>query len=96
MFGTNGLIIWLLGGAGTFLLYSSISNQKPQDVLAKYLGSPTAQPTPISTWKDPNGSSSTAATSSVVATAVAINPHGQEVALPPAYAAHPQTYVSNV
>jgi hypothetical protein len=59
VFGTNGLIIWLLGGAGTFLLYSSISNQKPQDVLGKYLGSPTKNPTPISSWTDPNAPAGT-------------------------------------
>lgn len=53
MFGTNGLIIWLLGGAGTFLLYSAISNQKPQDVLTKYLGSTSKTPGAISTWKSP-------------------------------------------
>jgi hypothetical protein len=95
VFGTNGLIIWLLGGAGTFLLYSSISNQKPQDVLAKYLGSPTKNPTPISSWTDPNASplSEGEAIGAQAVGAVAFDPNGNQVTLPAAYINNPNNLV---
>lgn len=43
----KGLLIWLAGGAGTFLLYSAVSDKTPLSLLQSYLGGGT--PTPFAT-----------------------------------------------
>lgn len=40
----KGLLIWLAGGAGTFLLYAAVSNQTPLSLLQSYLGGGTPSP----------------------------------------------------
>jgi hypothetical protein len=45
---SNGLILWVLGGTGVFLLMASITNRTPESLLLSYLGQGTAEP--ISTW----------------------------------------------
>lgn len=37
MKGADGLILWVLGGAGVLFLYAAYKNRSPQDVLTGYL-----------------------------------------------------------
>lgn len=45
----DGMVMWLLGGTGVFLLYSAYKNQQPQALLAKYVNGETADK-PISNY----------------------------------------------
>lgn len=45
----DGMVMWLLGGTGVFLLYSAYKNQQPQALLATYVNGETAT-APISTY----------------------------------------------
>lgn len=45
----DGMILWILGGAGVFLLYSAYVNQEPQALLASQLEG-TAANAPISNY----------------------------------------------
>jgi hypothetical protein len=41
----DGMVMWLLGGAGVFLLYSAYKNQQPQALLASHInGTPADAP----------------------------------------------------
>ena len=41
----DGMVMWLLGGTGVFLLYSAYKNQQPQALLASYVnGEPADKP----------------------------------------------------
>lgn len=41
----DGMVMWLLGGAGVFLLYSAYKNQQPQALLASHInGTPANAP----------------------------------------------------
>lgn len=45
----DGMVMWLLGGTGVFLLYSAYKNQKPQALLATYVNGKEVA-APISTY----------------------------------------------
>ena len=58
----DGMIMWLLGGTGVFLLYSAYKNQQPQALLTAHInGTESAAPisnytaTTIPTVKTPDG-----------------------------------------
>ena len=55
MANSNGLILWVLGGTGVFLLMASVTNRTPESLLLSYLGQGTAEP--ISTWNGAGTSS---------------------------------------
>lgn len=55
MDGKNGLILWVLGGAGILFLYSAYTKKSPQAVLASTLGGPLA---PTATQSSGGGSAS--------------------------------------
>lgn len=44
MANSNGLVLWIAGGAGVLLLYSAVKNKTPQSVLMSSLGNGTVQP----------------------------------------------------
>lgn len=52
MNGQDGLILWVLGGAGTLFLYAAYTKQHPGTVLAKTLG--TVDPAPKAAPLDPS------------------------------------------
>lgn len=45
----DGMVMWLLGGAGVFLLYSAYKNQQPQALLASYVNGQSVE-APISNY----------------------------------------------
>ena len=45
----NGLLLWVLGGAGVLFLYAAYKNQNPQTILANHLQG-TAVSNPISSY----------------------------------------------
>ena len=45
----DGMVMWLLGGTGVFLLYSAYKNQQPQALLTKYVNGGSADK-PISNY----------------------------------------------
>lgn len=58
----DGMVMWLLGGAGVFLLYSAYKNQQPQALLTAHInGTEPAAPisnytaTQVPTVKTPDG-----------------------------------------
>jgi len=48
---TKGIILWLMAGAGVFLIYCAVKNVSPTSLVASYLGSGSV--TPLTTKTDP-------------------------------------------
>lgn len=46
MANSKGILVWIAGGAGVFLLYSAVSNKTPSSLLLSYLGGGTPTPFP--------------------------------------------------
>lgn len=53
----NGLILWILGGAGIFLIYAAYKNIRPNTLLSNYISGGTAS-APISNYTLPGHNSS--------------------------------------
>lgn len=55
MSGTNAVVLWVLGGAGTLLLYSAVKNQSPTKTLLTGLNVNTnsAAASPVSNYQAP-------------------------------------------
>lgn len=45
--GGKGLLVWLAGGVGVFLLYSAVSDQTPLSLIKSYLGSGSPEKFPV-------------------------------------------------
>lgn len=43
----KGLLVWLAGGVGVFLLYSAVSDQTPLSLIKSYLGSGSPEKFPV-------------------------------------------------
>ena len=52
----KGLVLWTLGGAGTFLLYAAYKNVSPTALLIKHLTNGTVTPPAISGSSQPDSS----------------------------------------
>lgn len=58
MAGRDGLILWVLGGAGTLFIYAAYKNETPQSVLMSHIGGSKTPLIPISPSPKPDASNS--------------------------------------
>lgn len=55
MSGANAVVLWVLGGAGTLLLYSAVKNQSPQKTLLNSINVNTNSAAASPVYQSPGG-----------------------------------------
>lgn len=103
----NGLVLWVLGGAGVTLLYAAYKGKSPLTVLTNHVAGGGATPAPVPPPATPAPSASTQPASgySINGTSYTVgqdangqqyvyDQNGSPVAtLPTTYATHPASYI---
>jgi len=83
----DGLLLWVLGGAGILFLYAAWSKQHPADVLGKTLGTkPTAPDVPAGSAPPVHGGPATVQPAAAFTSRL-------PVPVPDAYATVPQLHI---
>lgn len=93
MGGRDGLLLWVLGGAGVLFLYAAYTKQHPAAVLSKTLGTDAAA-TPAPVLGPPDPTTGTIMGRPVVRSGNLYDANGNMVGVvPDAYAGAPGTYI---
>jgi len=96
MDGKNGLILWILGGAGVLFMYSAYKAKSPKDVLVSVIdGTSTAEPAKPKAGLDAKGSSYEILPD-ITGNNLLYDDNGMQVGLiPNSYQQYPGTFIPN-